>query len=284
MTQPAVTDVERLRDHAASMRRLVIEMCSERGGYAGQGIALSDLMASVYLSELRRAPDGGYHDRLVLSNGHDAIAVYAGLCEAGFYDRFELLTYGADGSRIEQSPIEGLLGFEMTAGSLGEGPSQAAGIALGERLRGNDVRVYCLLSDGELQEGIVWEALMFASHKGLDNLVLLVDNNDLQADGAAHDVLGVEPVTDKFRAFGWACRRIDGNDIAQILHAFDVVRQTRGRPAAIICDTRVFAGVPSLQERFPKAHFLRANAEVWAQALRELDSAQGGGPRSAANP
>jgi transketolase len=126
----------------------VIEMCRGRGqGYAGQGLGLADLVAALYFSELREGLD-----RLVLSTGHSAIVLFAALHEQGLYELDELRTYGMDGSRIEESPLEGTPGFEITGGSLGQGPSQAVGIALGERLRGSDARVYCILSDGELQE------------------------------------------------------------------------------------------------------------------------------------
>lgn len=212
----------RVEQVARAMRRSVVEMCRERGGYVGQGLALSDVVSALYFSELRRDDSGELLDRFVLSNGHDAMAVYAALAELGVYDRSELSSYGADGSRIEPSPVEGTLGFEITAGSLGQGLSQAVGIALGERLRERDVRVYCLASDGELQEGQMWEAAMAAAHYGLDNLVLIIDNNHLQADGVTDQVMSVEPVPEKFMAFGWGAERLDGNDIKAILDAFQL--------------------------------------------------------------
>ena len=260
-----------LAGKARSIRRTVIGMCRERGGYAGQGIALAELAACVYFDEMRTAPDGSFADRFVLSNGHDAIAIYAALAELGTYGREELLTYGADGSRIEMSPIEGSPGFEITAGSLGQGPSQAAGIAYGERLRGRDVRIYCLLSDGELQEGNVWEAAMFAGHHQLDNLVLLIDNNNLQADGFTATILGVEPVPEKFQAFGFAARRVDGNSISEVLDAFAEARVTKGKPFAMVCDTKLFQGVPSLQKKYPLAHYFVTDQKEWDAALAELE-------------
>ena len=263
--------VEELEARARSIRKTVLTMCRARGGYAGQGVALADLAACIYFSELRGNGQGQFHDRYVLSNGHDAMVTYAALHEMGIYGIDELETYGAPGSRIEMSPCEQAVpGFEMTAGSLGQGPSQSAGIAYGEKLRGSDRRVYCLLSDGELQEGNVWEGIMFAAHHKLDNLVLLIDNNDLQASGATRDVLGVEPVPEKLRAFGFEAERVNGNDIREILAALDKARATRGKPFALVADTRLFHGTPSLMSKYPRAHFLRAPAGEIDAALAEL--------------
>lgn len=255
---------------AARIRRNVLDICMQRGGYAGQGVALADIAACLYFDELRADKTGWFHDRFVMSNGHDAIMSYAALAEHGTYTMEQLRTYNVDGTRIDQSPIEGQVGFEITAGSLGQGPSQAAGIAWGERHNGSDRRVYCLFSDGELQEGNVWEAAMFAAHQELSNLVFIIDNNDLQATGSTKDVLGVEPVPDKFEAFGFAARRINGNSIAQILDAFEEARSIAGRPFAMVCDTRLFAGINCLQAELPKAHYVAREAADWQAGLAEI--------------
>ncbi len=265
MTVTAAARVEELSRRAHSIRRTVIRMCIGRGqGYAGQGLALAELMACLYFDELRRDLD-----RVVLSTGHSAIALFAALGELGVYELSELETYGMDGSRIEESPLEGTPGFEITGGSLGQGLSQAVGMALGERLSGRGGRVYCLLSDGELQEGQIWEAAMTAGHYGVDNLVALVDNNRMQADGATEDVMNVEPVPEKLDAFGFAAERIDANDVQQVLAAFARARATKGRPAALVCETLPGKGVPSF-ERYAKVHYIRAEREVWQRALDEL--------------
>ncbi|HJQ75559.1 MAG TPA: transketolase, partial [Gaiellaceae bacterium] len=259
-----------LAQRAHAIRRTVIRMCMGRGqGYAGQGLALAELMACLYFDELRRD-----RDHLVLSTGHSAIALFAGLRELGIYELAELETYGMDGSRIEESPLEGTPGFEITGGSLGQGLSQAVGLALGERLLGRDGRVYCLLSDGELQEGQVWEAAMSAGHYRLDNLVALIDDNRMQADGATAEVMTVEPIVDKFAAFGFAARRIDANDLEQIRAAFAWARSERGRPAALVCETLPGKGVPSF-EVYEKVHYIRAEPAVWERALAELDAPSG---------
>jgi transketolase len=261
----AVVPTDVLVGRAHAIRRTVLDMCRGRGqGYAGQGLALADLMACLYFSELREGVD-----HFVLSTGHSAIAVFAALHEKGVYQLDELRTYGMDGSRIEESPLEGTPGFEITGGSLGQGVSQAVGMAIGERIRRSDSRVYCLVSDGELQEGQVWEAVMAAGHHGLDNLVLLVDNNRMQADGATADVMDVEPVPEKLEAFGFAARRIDAHSVGDILAAFDEARAAKGRPTGLVCETVPGKGVPSF-EVYEKVHYVRADRDFWDRALEEL--------------
>jgi transketolase len=267
------TDRAELARHAHGIRRRVLEMCRGRGqGYAGQGLALADLMACLYHQELRRGDDGGYRDALVISTGHSAIALFAVLGELGVYEAEELATYGMDGSRIEESPLEGLPGFEITGGSLGQGLSQAVGIALAERLAGSGNRVFCLVSDGELQEGQTWEAAMAAGHHRLEDLVVLIDNNRTQADGLTASVMGVEPVPEKFAAFGFAAQRVDAHDVDALLAAFAQARATRDRPTAIVLETTLAKGVPCLEE-YRNTHYIRVEDAVWVQALAELEAA-----------
>jgi transketolase len=254
---------------ARRIRRRVIGMCIGRGqGYAGQGLALADVLAHLYFRAMRRNPDGAFLDRFVLSTGHSAIALFATLGELGVYEADELHTYGMPGSRIEESPLEGTPGFEITGGSLGQGLSQAIGMALGERLRGSGARVYCVLSDGELQEGQVWEAAMSASHFGLGNLVVMIDNNRMQADGAPSDVMAVEPVDERFAAFGFNAERVDPHDHA-VLERVLPGDLNATKPTALVMQTIPGKGVPSF-ENHHKVHYLRLPAETWQQALAEL--------------
>lgn len=257
---------------AAKIRRNTLDICMQRGGYAGQGVALADIAACLYFDELRPDGRGWFHDRFVLSNGHDAIMTYAALAEHGSYTLEELRTYNADGTKIDQSPIEGQLGFEITAGSLGQGPSQAAGIAWAERQRGTDKRICCLFSDGELQEGNVWEAAMFAAHQKLSNLVYIIDNNDLQASGATANVMSVEPVPEKFEAFGFFARRVNGNSVTEVLEAFEEAKSVAGKPYVMVCDTRIFAGIDCLQEALPMAHYVAQKTADWEAGLAEIDA------------
>jgi transketolase len=264
------TDPAALTEIALRVRRRVIDMCLGRGqGYAGQGLALADVLTHLYFRVMRRRPDGTYLDRFVLSTGHSAIGLFAVMGELGAYEADELRTYGQPGSRIEESPLEDTPGFEITGGSLGQGLSQAVGMALGERLRGNGARVYCMVSDGELQEGQVWEAAMSASHFHLDNLTLLVDNNNMQADGTTADVMAVEPVVERLSAFGFDAVRIDAHDHAQLEKALPQDPAAQGRPRAVVLETIPGKGVPMF-ERHHKVHYLRLEPAVWQEATAQL--------------
>jgi transketolase len=159
--------------------------------------------------------------------------------------------------------------MEISGGSLGHGLGVATGMALGLRHQGNHARVYNLLSDGELDEGSTWEAALACAHHGLDNVTAIVDVNALQADGPTVGVLRTEPITDKWRAFGWHAVRVDGNDIAALVAAFDQLRTHRGSPNVLICDTRIGRGVPLLETR-EKAHFMRVGADEWQIARDQL--------------
>ncbi len=259
---------------AHAIRRTVVMMCRGRGqGYAGQGLALADVMAQLYGHAMRRGPDGRYVDRFVLSTGHSAIALFATLGVLGDYTSDELQTYGTDGSRIEESPLEGLPGFEITGGALGQGLSQAVGIALGERMQGRDTTVYCLVSDGELQEGQVWEAVMAAGHHRVGNLVVLIDNNAMQADGATREVMGVEPIPAKLEAFGWDAVRLDAHDLGELEKVLPAGPRSAGRPLGLVLETVPGKGVPSF-EQYRNVHYVRAGPEVWARAVAELDESR----------
>lgn len=262
-----------LGEVATRIRRRVLDMCAGRGqGYAGQGLALADILAHLYFRVMRRRPDGSYLDRFVLSTGHSAVGLFAALGEAGLYQQDELHTYGQAGSRIEESPLEGTPGFEITAGSLGQGLSQAVGMALGERLRGSGARVYCLLSDGELQEGQVWEAAMSASHHRLGNLTALIDNNNMQADGVTAEIMSVEPVVERFTAFGFDTQRIDGHDhdaLSRVLRPAEAAGRGQDRPQAVVLQTIPGKGVAEF-ERHHKVHYLRLEQAAWSEAIAAL--------------
>ena len=264
--------IRKLELTAARIRRNVLDICRQRGGYAAQGVALADIASVLYFDEMRTDGNGWFLDRFVLSNGHDAIMTYGALAESGHYKMEDLRTINEDGGWVDQSPIEGQLGFEITAGSLGQGPSQSAGLAWALRHRGSDARVYCLFSDGELQEGNVWEGVMFAAHQKLSNLCYIVDNNDMQASGHASNVMNVEPVHDKFAAFGLHSIRISGTDIAELIDAFAQAWSVTDKPSVLICDTRLWDGIDCLQEALPMAHYTAKTAVDWDAGLAEIDS------------
>jgi transketolase len=243
-------------------------------GYIGQALGVADILAVVYTDQLKYRPEDPHwpeRDRFLLSIGHYAIALYAALAEAGIIPVSELETYGSDGSRLPMSGMASYTpGMEISGGSLGHGLGVATGMALGLRHQGNDARVYNLLSDGELDEGSTWEAALACAHHGLDNVTAIVDVNALQADGPTAGVLRTEPITDKWRAFGWHAVRVDGNDIGALVAEFDELRAHRGSPSVLICDTRIGCGVPLLESR-EKAHFMRVDAAEWQIARDQLE-------------
>ncbi|MEO6873269.1 MAG: transketolase [Opitutaceae bacterium] len=263
-----------LRTRAKAMRRHVLRMAEIVGqGYVGQGLGIADVLATVYFSELRTRPAEPAwpdRDRFVLSIGHYAIGLYAALAEAGIIPLEELSTYGADGSRLEMSAPETTTGVEMTGGSLGHGLTQSVGMALGLRLQGRDARVINLLSDGECQEGSTWEAALAGAHHQLDHLIAIIDCNNQQADGAPSKIMGIEPLHEKWTAFGWHTQRVSGHDIPALLAAFDQIRATPGQPHAIIVDTLMGRGVKAFEER-EKNHFIRVAPEEWVLANRQLE-------------
>jgi len=265
----------RLRDSAYRIRHNALDMGEVQGqGYIGQALGVADILAVVYADQLRyRADDPHWpdRDRFLLSIGHYAIALYAALAEAGIIPTSELETYGSDGSRLPMSGMASYTpGMEISGGSLGHGLAVATGMALGLRRQGNPARVYNLLSDGELDEGSTWEAALACAHHGLDNVTAIVDVNALQADGPTVGVLRTEPITDKWRAFGWHAVRADGNDIPALVTAFDQLRTHRGSPSVLICDTHIGSRVPLLETR-EKAHFMRVEAHEWQIARDQLE-------------
>ena len=278
-TSPLLTiDRERqileLRRRAYGIRHKVLRMAKGRGdGYVGQGLGAADILAAVYFHELRfnrDQVDWPDRDRFVLSTGHYSIVLFAALTELGVFSEEELASYGADGSRFEMSTCMTTPAVEITGGSLGHGLSQAVGMALGSRLSSRNFNVYNFLSDGELQEGATWEAAMAASHYKLALLVAIVDVNDMQADGNVSGVMGIEPVAQKWQAFGWHAETLDGNSIEELVDAFDRLRQVQDRPKVLVCHTLLGKGVP-LIETSPKGHFIRVAEEDWDLALTQLE-------------
>jgi len=265
---------------AHSLRRHILGMARRLGqGYLGQGLGVADLLAALYFHELRWDPQDlrwAGRDRFLLSTGHYSIALWAALAEAGVFPLEELATYGADGSRLEMSTLDSTPGVEIIGGSLGHGLGQAVGMALGLRLDRSGARVFCELSDGELQEGSTWEASMAAPHFRLDNLVALVDCNGIQADGPV--VIGIEPVAAKFASFGWDATDVDGNDLAAVTTALAAARRRDGRPKAIVLRTLPGKGIATLETR-EKAHFIRVDAGEWDRLEAELEAGAPGAER-----
>ncbi len=265
-------DIRALKLRATNLRRHMLAMARGQGqGYIGQGLDIADLLAALYFHELRYDPQDVHwaeRDRFLLSTGHYSIALWAALAEAGVLPVAELSTYGADGSRLDMSTLDTTPGVEVIGGSLGHGLGQGIGQALALRMDGSPARVFVELSDGEMQEGATWEAAMAGSNFKLDNLVALIDCNGIQADGRI--VLDMEPIADKWHAFGWETQEIDGNDIVAVVEALRAARAKTGKPKAIVLRTLPGKGVATLETR-EKAHFARIDPGEWDALIAEFE-------------
>jgi len=276
MAKQAALPNKSLADRAYHIRRNAVRMGEVQGqGYIAQALDIADVLAVAYFHAMKyRADDPAWEgrDRFLLSNGHYAIALYAALIEAGIVPESELETYGSDDSRLPMSGMASYTpGMEMSGGSLGLGLSIAVGMCLGLKRKKSDARVYTLFSDGELDEGSKWEAIMSAAHYKLDNMIAVVDINNQQADGPSTSVMAFEPLANKFNAFGWFTQRVDGNDLDAVVKAFDAAKMNNGgKPSVIIADTLMGKGVPFLEQR-EKNHFIRVDAHEWQLALKALE-------------
>jgi transketolase len=273
-TNPIGHNVD-LAERAYRIRRNALLMGEVQGqGYIGQALDIADVLAVAYFHAMRfrpEDPEWEERDRFLLSNGHYAIALYAALIEAGIVPEDELETYGSDDSRLPMSGMASYTpGMEMSGGSLGLGLTIAVGMGLALKRKGSSSRVFTLFSDGELDEGSVWEAIQSAGHWKLDNLIGIVDVNNQQADGPSTQVMAFEPLVDKLNTFGWYVQRVDGNDLDAVVAAFDNARDhAEPKPRMIVCDTRMGCGVPFLEAR-EKNHFIRVDAHEWQLALDAL--------------
>ncbi len=259
---------------ACKIRQGVIEgTFHAKSGHPGGSLSISDLMAYLYFVEMNVDPENprdNNRDRLVLSKGHAAPALYAALALKGYFDFDELKTLRALNSRLQGHPnMNDTPGVDMSTGSLGQGISAAVGMALAAKKTGAPFRVYAVLGDGELQEGQVWEAAMFAAHNELDNLVALIDFNNLQIDGNVTEICSVCPIADKFAAFGWYTIEMDGHDFEQMEEAFAAARLVKGMPVAIVMNTIKGKGV-SFMEDVGAWHGSAPNAEQYEKAMEEL--------------
>ncbi len=248
-----------------------------KSGHPGGSLSAADIFTFLYFEEMNVDPanprwDG--RDRFVLSKGHCAPGLYAVLAERGFFPKEDLLTLRHVGSHLQGHPnMNDTPGVDMSTGSLGQGVSAAVGMALAAKQWGDAYRTYALLGDGEIEEGQVWEAAMFAANKGLDNLCLIVDWNGLQIDGTIREVNSAEPIADKFRAFNLHVVEVaDGNDFDQLRAAFAEARETKGVPTCIVCKTVKGKGV-SFMENQVGWHGKAPNDEQYEQAMAELEKA-----------
>ena len=269
--------VEEIIRHAQQIRRnTIISLHSAGSGHPGGALSMVEIIAVLYFYEMNISPDKPEEmnrDRFVLSKGHAAPAYYAALAERGYFEKSALTTLRKMGSMLQGHPdMKKVPGVDMSTGSLGQGISAACGMAHYAKKTGKDYRVYCIIGDGEMQEGQVWEAFMSAGHFKLDNLVVFLDNNHLQIDGRVDEVMSIYPVKEKLQAFGWHVEETDGHNVKGLIETLDRVRQVRDQPAFIIGKTTKGKGV-SFMENQAGWHGAAINDEQFEQAMKELGEA-----------
>lgn len=267
-------DFLELEKKAKQIRFNIIEMLAEAGsGHPGGSLSMTDILTVLYFDKMNVRPSEPKwedRDRLVLSKGHGAPGLYGTLAEKGFFPKEELMKLRKCGEMLQGHPdMKGTPGIDMSTGSLGQGLSVANGMAIAGKLDKKDYRVYAICGDGEIQEGQIWEAAMSASHYKLDNLTVFIDNNGLQIDGSNSEVMGVDPIGDKFKAFGWHVIEIDGHDLKQISAAVDMAKTLKDKPTAIVAKTVKGKGV-SFMENQVSWHGSAPNQEQKEQAIAEL--------------
>jgi len=261
---------------AIEIRKSIVDMVyHSQSGHPGGSLSIVDILTYLYGKEMNvdpANPRDPNRDRFVLSKGHASPAIYGTLAEFGFFDKALLPTFRKIGSILQGHPdSKQVPGVDVSTGSLGQGISNAVGLALGAKFDKVDSRVYAILGDGELQEGLVWEAAMSAAHYKLDNLVAIVDNNGLQIDGNNEDVMDLGSIADKFRAFNWNVVEIDGHDYEQIASAFDNARATKSAPTVIVAKMIKGRGV-SFMENQAGWHGVAPNKEQLDAAIAELEA------------
>ena len=267
-------NVEELEKQAKVIRRGVIDQVYKAGsGHPGGSLSISDIMTVLYFNELNideKNPKWEDRDRVVLSKGHCVPALYSCLANRGFFDVSELAGFRKIESSLQGHPdMTKVPGVDMSTGSLGQGLSVAVGMALAGKLDKRNYRVYCLLGDGEIEEGEVWEAAMSANKYKLDNLCVIVDNNNLQIDGSIEEVMSSYPIDEKFKSFGFQIIKIDGHNIEEIKSAFEVAKNVKEKPLCIIAKTIKGKGV-SFMENKVEWHGKAPNEEQYKIAMEEL--------------
>ena len=269
-------EIKELQNKALSIRKNIIEMiyCAS-SGHPGGALSMTEIITALYFSELKNIDINNYknenRDRLILSKGHGSAALYSVLAEKGFISKEILKSFRKIDSILQGHPdMNKIPGVDMSSGSLGQGLSVANGIAISGKLDKKDYRVYCLMGDGEIEEGQVWEAAMSSSHYNLDNICVIVDNNNLQIDGSVDKVMNPYPIDKKFESFGFYVINIDGHNFYEILNAFEKARNNKGKPTAIIAKTIKGKGI-SFMENNVSWHGKAPNEEEYNIALDELN-------------
>jgi len=266
-------DIGSLKERAREFRKEILETVAEAGsGHPGGSLSCVEILISLYYYKMRHKPDNPnwpLRDRFIMSKGHASPALYVTLANCGYFPKEELKSFRKLGSRLQGHVYTGVPGVELSTGSLGQGLSVANGIALGARIRKVNLNIYCLLGDGEIQEGQVWEAAMTAGHHKLDNLCAILDYNKVQENGPVAEIKNEEPIAAKWRDFGWHVIEVDGHNFGELIASLDEFDTVKEKPTFIIADTVKGKGV-SFMEGSAKWHGKAPNKEELALALREL--------------
>lgn len=270
-----ITDVNELAKIANNIRISIIqEVYNGKSGHPGGSLSCADILTVLYFNQMNidpKEPKSPSRDRFVLSKGHASPALYGALAERGYFDKKELITFRGIDSILQGHPdMKHIPGVDMSTGSLGQGLSCANGMAMSSKLNKDGNRVYCLVGDGEIEEGQIWEAAMSASHYKLDNLCVIVDNNNLQIDGTIEEVMSSYPIDSKFESFGFNVINVDGHNIQELIDAFNKAKTVKGKPTAIIAKTIKGKGV-SFMENQVGWHGKAPNEEQYNIAMKELE-------------
>ncbi len=268
-------DILNLKKTAKEIRKSIIEeVYSGQSGHPGGALSCTDILTVLYFNQMNIDPekrDDPDRDRFVLSKGHASAALYATLAERGYFPKEELKNFRKLGSILQGHPdMKHIPGVDMSSGSLGQGLSVSNGMALSSKMDGRGFRVYCLVGDGEIEEGQFWEAAMSASHYKLDNLCVIVDNNKLQIDGAVNEVMSIYPLKEKLQSFGFEVFEVDGNNIDELITVLQKAKTVKGKPSAIIANTIKGKGVKYMENQVGW-HGKAPNEEQYNEAMKELD-------------
>ena len=269
-----IDNIQELEKKVVEVRKGIIEaVYSGKSGHPGGSLSIADILTVLYFNEMNideKNPKWEDRDRLVLSKGHCSPALYSCLANRGFFEVEKLKTFRNINSNLQGHPdMNKVPGVDMTTGSLGQGLSSANGMAIAGKMNNKNYRVYCILGDGEIEEGQIWEAAMASNKYKLDNLCVIVDNNNLQIDGTIEEVMSSYPIDEKFRSFGFEIIKINGHDIDEILKAFEVARNVKGKPTCIIAKTIKGKGI-SYMENQAGWHGKAPNEEQYNLAMKEL--------------
>ena len=270
-----ITNVEALKKIAIEVRKEIIEaVYSAKSGHPGGALSCADILTVLYFNQMNideKKPNDPNRDRLILSKGHAAVALYSVLAEKGYFPKEELKNFRKLGSKLQGHPdMKKLPGIDMTTGSLGQGLSAGVGMAIASKMDKAGCKIYCILGDGEIEEGQVWEALTTASKNNLDNLCVILDNNNLQIDGEIDKVGGMNNITEKFLSFGFNVVNINGHNIDEIIDGITTAKQTKGKPTIIIAKTVKGKGV-SFMENKVSWHGKAPSKEEYELAIEELN-------------